>query len=290
MSAYTHGHAEPVLASHRWRTAENSCGYLLPALRPGQDLLDLGCGPGTITADLAARVAPGRVVGLDAAAGVLEEAAALAERRGLAVEWVVGDALALPFEDASFDVVHAHQVLQHLPDPVGALREAARVLRPGGLLAVRDVDYAATTWYPGRPGPGRLAVAVPAGRSRQRRRARRRAPPPRVGARRRPGGAARPAPCRGHRQRLRVVLRLTRGAQVVGDVVGGPGDRLGLRRAGRGRWRGDPGAAGGRRRRVAPLGRRGRRLDRPAPRRAARADALSHPSRVQLEAPLLADE
>lgn len=152
MSAYTHGHAEPVLASHRWRTAENSCGYLLPALRPGQDLLDLGCGPGTITADLAARVAPGRVVGLDAAAGVLEEAAALAERRGLAVEWVVGDALALPFEDASFDVVHAHQVLQHLPDPVGALREAARVLRPGGLLAVRDVDYAATTWYPADPG------------------------------------------------------------------------------------------------------------------------------------------
>ncbi|MBC3763930.1 methyltransferase domain-containing protein [Quadrisphaera oryzae] len=148
MPAYTHGHAEPVLASHRWRTAENSCGYLLAHLRPGLDLLDLGCGPGTITADLAERVAPGRAVGLDAAAGVLDEAGALAERRGLALEWVVGDALALPFPDASFDVVHAHQVLQHLPDPVRALREAVRVLRPGGLLAVRDVDYAATTWYP----------------------------------------------------------------------------------------------------------------------------------------------
>ncbi|MGQ7295593.1 methyltransferase domain-containing protein [Quadrisphaera sp. KR29] len=152
MSTYTHGHAEPVLASHRWRTAENSCGYLLDHLRPGLDLLDLGCGPGTITVDLAGRVAPGRVVGLDAAPGVLAEAAALAERRGAAVEWVTGDALALPFADATFDVVHAHQVLQHLPDPVGALREAARVLRPGGLLAVRDVDYAATTWYPPEPG------------------------------------------------------------------------------------------------------------------------------------------
>ncbi|PWJ53705.1 Methyltransferase domain-containing protein [Quadrisphaera granulorum] len=152
MTTYTHGHAEPVLASHRWRTAENSCAYLLPHLRPGQDLLDLGCGPGTITVDLAERVAPGRVVGLDAAAGVLEEASALAERRGAAVEWVTGDALALPFADASFDVVHAHQVLQHVADPVGVLREMARVLRPGGVLAVRDVDYAATTWYPAESG------------------------------------------------------------------------------------------------------------------------------------------
>lgn len=152
MSTYTHGHAEPVLSSHRWRTAENSCAYLLPHLGPGLHLLDLGCGPGTITVDLAERVAPGRVVGLDAAAGVLAEAAALAERRGAAVEWVVGDALALPFDDATFDVVHAHQVLQHLPDPVGALRELARVTRPGGLVAVRDVDYAATTWYPPEPG------------------------------------------------------------------------------------------------------------------------------------------
>ena len=49
---YTHGHHESVLRSHRWRTAANSCAYLLPHLRPDMSLLDVGCGPGTITADL----------------------------------------------------------------------------------------------------------------------------------------------------------------------------------------------------------------------------------------------
>jgi cyclopropane fatty-acyl-phospholipid synthase-like methyltransferase len=51
---YTHGHHDSVLRSHRWRTAETSAGYLLPYLRPGMRLLDVGCGPGTITIDLAA--------------------------------------------------------------------------------------------------------------------------------------------------------------------------------------------------------------------------------------------
>jgi Methyltransferase domain len=60
---YTHGHSEPVLRSHRWRTAENSCAYLLPHLRADMTPLDVGCGPGSITADLAGRVAS--VVGVD---------------------------------------------------------------------------------------------------------------------------------------------------------------------------------------------------------------------------------
>src|SRR5690606_33807663 len=72
--AYTHGHHESVLRSHRWRTAENSAAYLLPHLAPGTSVLDVGSGPGTITADLAARVAPGRVVGVDASADVVSDA------------------------------------------------------------------------------------------------------------------------------------------------------------------------------------------------------------------------
>jgi len=145
---YTHGHHESVLRSHSWRTAENSAAYLLPHLRPGLRLLDVGCGPGTITVDLAALVAPGQVVGIDASGQVLDRARAVASRAGVDVTFGVGDVYALDFPDDSFDVVHAHQVLQHLTDPVAALREMRRVARPGGLVAVRDSDYGAMSWYP----------------------------------------------------------------------------------------------------------------------------------------------
>ncbi|MFL6098993.1 MAG: methyltransferase domain-containing protein [Actinomycetales bacterium] len=150
---YTHGHHESVLRSHRWRTAENSAAYLLPHLSPDLDVLDVGCGPGTITTDLARLVAPGRVVGLDRGADVVASASADGEAAGLAnLSYAVGDVYGLDFPDASFDVVHAHQVLQHLTDPVAALREMARVTRPGGLIAVRDSDYEAFTWHPASAG------------------------------------------------------------------------------------------------------------------------------------------
>jgi SAM-dependent methyltransferase len=150
--AYTHGHHASVLRSHTWRTAENSAGYLLPRLRPGMRVLDVGAGPGTITADLAAIVAPGRTVGIDASAEVVEKARADAAPRGLAnLEFAVQDAYGLAFEDASFDVVHAHQVLQHVGDPVAMLREMRRVTAPGGVVAVRDVDYEGVIFSPGHP-------------------------------------------------------------------------------------------------------------------------------------------
>ncbi|MGH3384143.1 MAG: methyltransferase domain-containing protein [Nocardioidaceae bacterium] len=142
---YTHGHADAVLRSHRWRTAENSAAYLLPQLASDAVVLDVGCGPGTITVDLATRVPRGRVVGIDRSAEVVAEAA-LHEVPNARFE--VGDVYALSYADASFDVVHAHQVLQHLSDPVAALRELRRVCRPGGLVAARDSDYGAFTWWP----------------------------------------------------------------------------------------------------------------------------------------------
>ena len=78
---YTHGHHDSVLRSHRSRTAENSAGYLLQHLRPGQALLDIGCGPGTITLDLATRVDPGQTVGLDRAELPLVQARAMAREQ-----------------------------------------------------------------------------------------------------------------------------------------------------------------------------------------------------------------
>ena len=147
---YTHGHSAAVLSAHSRRGAADSAAYLLAHLRAGMDLLDVGCGPASITADLAERVAPGRVVALDAASDALQAARATLSERGLSeqVELTCGDVMALPFEDASFDVVHAHQVLQHLADPVGALAEMRRVTRPGGIVAVRDAVYSAMTWFP----------------------------------------------------------------------------------------------------------------------------------------------
>ena len=114
------------------------------------DLLDVGCGPASITADLAELVAPGRVVALDASPSAIEAARATLAARGLlgGVELAVGDAFALPFEDGAFDVVHAHQVLQHVHDPVAALKEMRRVVRPGGTVAVRDAVYSAMSWFP----------------------------------------------------------------------------------------------------------------------------------------------
>jgi ubiquinone/menaquinone biosynthesis C-methylase UbiE len=151
---YTHGHHESVLRSHKWRTVDNSAAYLAPRLISGSSVLDLGCGPGTITVDIGRRVAPGRVLGIDASVDVIEEARRDAGG-GPNVEFSVGDLYALDTADDTFDVVHAHQVLQHLADPVGALREMKGVCKPGGLVAPRDGDYGAFRWYPDEPAMDR---------------------------------------------------------------------------------------------------------------------------------------
>jgi SAM-dependent methyltransferase len=102
--------------------------------------------------DLADRVAPGRVVGIDSQGDVIVRADELRKSRGQAnVTFSTGDVYALQFDNARFDVVHAHQVLQHLTRPIEALKEMYRVLRPGGILAVRDSDYAAFAWAPADP-------------------------------------------------------------------------------------------------------------------------------------------
>lgn len=149
---YTHGHAPAVVRQHAQRTAEEAAAFLLPELQPGMRLLDIGCGPGSITRGLAERLAPGEVVGLDLSSATLGEARRDAAARGLTnLRYEEGSVYELPFPDASFDVAYAHQVLQHLREREAALREMLRVVRPGGLVAVRDVDWGTAVYWPRDP-------------------------------------------------------------------------------------------------------------------------------------------
>ncbi|WP_295120875.1 methyltransferase domain-containing protein [uncultured Leifsonia sp.] len=150
---YMHGHHESVLRSHEWRDLGNSGAYFADLLRPGMRVLDVGSGPGTLTFDIAERVAPGPVVGVDRSAGIVAHAREAAQRRGAAnVTFAEGDAYALDYPRGTFDVVHAHQMLQHVSDPVAVLREFGRVTRPGGMVVARDVDWGGTIWAPVLPG------------------------------------------------------------------------------------------------------------------------------------------
>lgn len=150
MATYTHGHHESVLRSHNNRTIANSAVYLKPYLDPGARLLDVGAGPGTITVDFATHVE--HVTATEIGESELALAKGLAERTGVRnIDFSVEDVHALSFADDTFDIVHTHQVLQHVADPVQALREMRRVTKPGGIVAARDADYAGFLWFPLAP-------------------------------------------------------------------------------------------------------------------------------------------
>jgi len=146
---YTHGHNASVVDAHATRSIANSAAYLEPHLRPGLSLIDVGCGPGSITAEFAGRLGPDAVLGVDTSRDVI----ALANERysDSGASFQVMDGYALEIEDDRYDIAHAHQVLQHVSDPVAALREMKRVVRPGGIVAVRDADYAGMHWAPHSP-------------------------------------------------------------------------------------------------------------------------------------------
>lgn len=147
MATYTHGHHESVLRSHSIRDISNSAEYLRRHLTAETRLLDVGAGPGSITVDFAGVVAHVTATEIDETALALSRD--LAASRGLEnLDFSVEDVHALGFDDDSFDVVHAHQVLQHVEDPVQALREMRRVTAPGGVVAARDADYAGFIWFP----------------------------------------------------------------------------------------------------------------------------------------------
>jgi SAM-dependent methyltransferase len=134
------------------RDAQTFVPFLLPYLTPGMDVLDVGCGVGSIALDLAPKIAPGRIVGVDADAEQIEVARRSAVERGIEnAEFQVASIYELPFPDETFDAAYANAVLMYVRERVRALGEMRRVLRPDGLAAVSDDDLATVVISPERP-------------------------------------------------------------------------------------------------------------------------------------------
>lgn len=144
---YSQGHDKSVLASHGARNAQNTCGYYAHLLKPHFHLLDVGCGPGSITSSLAVLLPQGRVVGIENGENILEAARS---RPNLPsnCSFELGDAYNLPFPDDTFDVVQTSQVMIHLTDPAAAITELRRVCKRGGFVACSEADWDAMMIFP----------------------------------------------------------------------------------------------------------------------------------------------
>lgn len=142
---YSKGFSREVSDTHSWRSVSNSVPYVIPYLKKSDKLLDVGLGPGTILRDFANYV--GEVVGVEPTQDLVDIASSQPDLPSL-----VGFQLALvynlPFEDNTFDVVHALQVVIHLAEPVKALKEMLRVCKPGGYVLLKDADLRMMLIYP----------------------------------------------------------------------------------------------------------------------------------------------
>jgi SAM-dependent methyltransferase len=137
----------------RARTVEKEGAFFLRYLEPGMRVLDVGCGPGSITVGFARAVAPGgEVVGIDVEPSQVAAAQTLATEQRIAnVRFEVARADALPFADDAFYAVFEHTLLEHVADPPAVLQEMRRVLKPGGVIGLRDGDAGGRLFFPPDP-------------------------------------------------------------------------------------------------------------------------------------------
>lgn len=145
-----------MVANHAKRTAEKEAAFFLPLLHPAMRLIDVGCGPGSITAGLASRVTPGETIGIDASTSVIDTARSLRDPSLTSLAFEVGSIYEPRFAAESFDAIFAHQVLQHLRRPVDALLQMRNLLTPGGVIGVREADWGSMTFYPENEGMRRF--------------------------------------------------------------------------------------------------------------------------------------
>jgi ubiquinone/menaquinone biosynthesis C-methylase UbiE len=149
---YTMGYGTASTMIMAMRTAERHAGFFIPHLRPGFKVLDCGCGPGTITLGLAQIVAPGEVIGTEIEESQVELARQNAIKRKVSnVQFQTADLYRLPFEDNSFDAVFISAVLGNLRKPGWGVAEAHRVLKPGGVIGVKEFDHGGDLVYPPDP-------------------------------------------------------------------------------------------------------------------------------------------
>ncbi|MEO8005772.1 MAG: methyltransferase domain-containing protein [Betaproteobacteria bacterium] len=142
METYTPGYSAAAAAFMVRRRLDPNGAFFLPYLKTGSTVLDCGCGPGTITRDIARQIAPGKVIGVDFNGDQIALAGSEAKVQGIAnVEFRQANVYELPFADNSFDAVFSHALLEHLKDPVKAAVELKRVLKPGGMIGVCTPDW-----------------------------------------------------------------------------------------------------------------------------------------------------
>jgi ubiquinone/menaquinone biosynthesis C-methylase UbiE len=165
-NTYTQGYSSYTLATHLTRTASSTAAFLLPHIKTTDHILDIGCGPGTITTGFATYASSGTIVGIDISPIVVQKAQTLAAEAKIptqgpgSVRFEEGNLLeSLPYPDDTFDIIYASQVFGHFPPPdlpLRALTELRRLLKPNGILATRDA--VAQHFYPSSLDLDRLWV------------------------------------------------------------------------------------------------------------------------------------
>lgn len=154
---YVHGYTEEHRTFLSTRTAQREAAFFLPFLKPGMRLLDCGCGMGALTTSLAEWLAPGDVIGIDREDSQINAARDWARQKGVKnVRFETGSIYEIPYPDASFDAAFAYTVLEHTREPLQAIREMRRVLKPGGVIGLCDPDYEGQLWAPASPGLAEL--------------------------------------------------------------------------------------------------------------------------------------
>jgi ubiquinone/menaquinone biosynthesis C-methylase UbiE len=149
---YTLGYGDSSMDWMTSRTADGHGSFLLPYLKSGMNLLDCGCGPGTLTVGYAEKIAPGSAKGLDRETGQTKPVTEFAEQNGISnLEFIEGDIYALPFPDNHFDAVFASAVLGSVANANEVVQEMVRVLKPAGVIAIKEFDHGSDIIWPQSP-------------------------------------------------------------------------------------------------------------------------------------------